>query len=216
MPSDEVFNPDMEKASEILPIAFALATAQHSRCVPMAIFDTALLPMTDLDSYHHPETLMPVQPQPAPSDEELRVAEDWMRRLDAHKSNTLHIAQKRLVSAIAQRTDKADSVIDAVMAWESMVGTRNETVFRVTAALARLLEQEYPARAELRARLNKLYDIRSRLVHGSSQVKPDSISSASAEAIDIGLRAMRALYERPEEWLTMESEARANRLILEN
>ena len=87
-------------------------------------------------------------------------------------------------------------------------------MFRVTAALAKLLEQESSRRAALRKELGKIYDVRSRVVHGEL-VNSLDVWEAADRAIDVCLRALRALFSRPEDWLTAKSSERADRLILE-
>jgi hypothetical protein len=211
----DVITPYVTRARIVIPLAFALATGRETRCAPMPTFDTTLLPIMETNSFRSPESYLPAQPMKSPSLLELRRAEEWAQRLEENQSDSLQIAQGRIVSAIAQRTDKADALIDALIAWESLVGTRTETVFRVTAALARLLESGYPGRTALRKSLGKVYDVRSRVVHGDS-VRDEDIRSAADEAIDIGLRTLKILYERSDDWLVMNSSERADRLILEN
>ena len=145
--------------------------------------------------------------------EQLVEIEEWTHRLERHH-DTFQVAAKRIVSAIAQRSDMSDALIDAVIAWESIVGTRTETVFRVTAALAKLLEQESSRRMALRKELNKIYDVRSRVVHGEL-VNSLHVWEAADRAIDVCLRALGAFFSRPEDWLTAKSSERADRLILE-
>ena len=64
--------------------------------------------------------------------------EDWARRIASVHLPSINVAARRTVSAIAHRTEKADALIDAVTAWENLVGTESEVTFRVTAALAKL------------------------------------------------------------------------------
>jgi hypothetical protein len=123
----------------------------------------------------------------------------------------LQITERRLVSAIAQRAEKDDALIDAVIAWESLVGTRYRTTARVAGALTNLLEGEAPERPALRRRLLEIYDLRSRVVHGDL-TGGDDVSAASNQAIDIGLHAVRKLHDRGGDWLTVNSETRADRL----
>jgi hypothetical protein len=205
----------IEGARQLLPIAFALATSGTRPCAPMITFETRLLPLVEVHSYSLPGVLLPTQQPVAPSEEEFKSAEDWARRLEESRNGSLQIAERRLVSAIAQRSDKADSLIDAVVAWESLVGTRTETVFRVTAALAKLLEKQPELRYELRRKLTKVYDVRSSVIHGDL-VDNDDIAAASEEAIEVGLEALRVLHDRSGDWLTLKSGQRADRLILDD
>jgi hypothetical protein len=61
--------------------------------------------------------------------EHVAAIEEWATRLDAGHVDGLRIAASRLVSALGTRSDHADALIDAVTAWEALVGTRQETVF---------------------------------------------------------------------------------------
>lgn len=211
LPTGAPVAPGVEGARQLLPIAFALASSQNPRCAPMVTFEAVLLPLVALNSYRHPGILYPIQPTPRPSSEELEATEAWARRLEESRAGSLQIAERRLVSAIAQRTEKDDALIDAVIAWESLVGTRYRTTARVAGALTNLLESEPGARSTLRKRLLEIYDLRSRVVHGDL-AGGDNVSMASNQAIDIGLRAMRKLHDRGGDWLTVNSEMRADRL----
>jgi len=124
------------------------------------------------------------------------------------------LAARRLVSAIARRVDHGDALIDAVMSWENLVGTSTEVTFRVTAALAKLLEGDAARRRALRKALAKVYDVRSRVVHGVV-VKDAVVRDAAKEAIQVSIRALRASYRRGRDWLERDSAERADILLLE-
>jgi Apea-like HEPN len=214
---DPLWVAQVEQTRQVLPLAFAFSTLDSGRCTPVVTFETLILPLTASISYSIPGIpgMPPMQQPVTPSQQELDQAEDWSRRLARDHSDSLQVAERRLVSAISQRIDKADALIDAVIAWESMVGTRSESVFRITAALARLLAPRAEERAGLRRQLQKLYDTRSRVVHGDL-VDPSEVTAAAERAIDTGLRTLRALYSRGGDWLTARSSERADRLILED
>jgi hypothetical protein len=110
--------------------------------------------------------------------------------------------------------DPSHSLIDAVIAWENLVGTSTEVTFRVSASLAKLCEEDPTKRLALQKELSKIYGIRSRLVHGAL-VAPDVLSKASASAIGTAVRALRASYARGREWLALKSEERSNSILLE-
>jgi hypothetical protein len=204
----------VERTRQLLPLAFALATIGGKRCAPMVMFETTLLPILAHGSFSLPGAYLPPQIAVEPTDSELWAAEEWSRRLDQEHEDNLQVAEKRVVSAIAQRLDRADSLIDAVIAWESLVGTRTETVFRVTAALARLLESDRSKRSGFRRQLASIYDLRSRVVHGDL-VDYTDVVSASDEAIDIALKSIKELYSRSSDWRKAKSGERADRIILE-
>ena len=208
---DEPADPRIDGARRLLPLAFALASEQNPRCAPMITFDATLFPLIPLNSYHHPEILFPTQPWVRPSKHEIQEAERWARKLEQSRNGKLQIAERRLVSAIAQRTEKADALVDAVIAWENLVGTTPDTEEKVTTALSNLLESSLAARIALKEELKDVYETRSRVVHGDI-AEGDSVSTASVQAIDIGLRALHALHNLPDDWLTITSKTRSRRL----
>jgi hypothetical protein len=211
LPSGIPATSGIEGARRLLPMAFALASSQRPRCAPMVTFEAALLPLVALNSYRNPGILYPIQPTPRPTAEDLEATEAWAERLEESRAGSLQIAERRLVSAIAQRSEKDDALIDAVIAWESLVGTRYRTTVRVVGALTNLLASEASERPALRRKLLEIYDLRSRVVHGDL-TDGGNVSAALDQAIDIGLHAVRKLHDRGGDWLTVNSETRADRL----
>ncbi len=230
-PHIEQWTSQIERMRQLLPLACALATIDRERwrpgenirlsfldrrrrCAPIVTFESFIFPLSSGRPYCSGDrSLSPMLSNVTVESEQLVEIEEWTHRLERHH-DTFQVAAKRIVSAIAQRSDMSDALIDAVIAWESLVGTRTETVFRVTAALAKLLEQESSRRMALRKELNKIYDVRSRVVHGEL-VNSLHVWEAADRAIDVCLRALGAFFSRPEDWLTAKSSERADRLILE-
>jgi len=209
----EEFYAAEQRIYECLPLAFALAAAEGTKCAPTVTFTTTVNPFIGQSGSSWGGPPLPfVQPLLVEPDQ-VQTIEDWARRLNTGHVDGLQVAAKRIVSAIAGRHDKADALIDAVTVWETLVGTRAETVFRVTAALTRLLETDPAERGAFRKRLADIYDTRSRVIHGEL-VDPETLSARADAAIDIALAALRAIYDRGQEWLTLKSTARADRLIL--
>lgn len=210
---DEEFA-DQRRIYELLPLAFALATNNETRCAPRITFRTTLHPFTPgsgSSGFASPSRMH--RPAVALGPEQISAVEGWARRLNTEHVDGLQVAAKRIVSAITERYDKADALIDAVTVWETLVGTNSETVFRVTAALAKLLESDPGKRKELRTTLGKVYNTRSRIVHGDV-VDPASLDKDADVAIDVALSASRAIYDRGGDWLSIKSTERADRLIL--
>jgi hypothetical protein len=198
----------------LLPLAFALATIDVRACAPVLKFQTTIYPIRGVSGYSssssgHPDPL----PETILNREQADVISDWSHRLARRHDDSLQVAERRVISAISHRVDKEDALIDGVISWESLVGTRTETVYRVTTALAKLLEPEPSMRLAFRKRLNKIYDIRSRVVHGDIVADADIWNSAD-EAITVALKALRELYERSAEWRQGKSSDRSDRLIL--
>jgi len=97
---------------------------------------------------------------------------DWRSKVDAHHPSELDIAMRRILGAAGNRIDPVDGLVDAVIAWENCFGTDSETMFRVTAAIACLLEDGDDSRLERLRALRKIYDKRSRIVHGALDLTP--------------------------------------------
>lgn len=137
----------------------------------------------------------------------------WAKTVEASHVSSVDVAAKRLVSAIAHRSHSADRLIDAVTVWESLFGSRSETTFRVSAALAKLIEGQPDLRSECQRRLKKVYAVRSDVVHGA-RVSPANVDDAATQAVEAAVRALRAAYERGPEWLKLKSEERGARILL--
>lgn len=130
--------------------------------------------------------------------------------------DSLDIAMKRILGAVSQRWDATDAFIDAVVVWENAFGTSTETTFRVTGAIAKLLE---PGSADDRAKLQKelkgLYETRSRLVHGAKEPKPEEAWAQRERTIAIALDVLRKLYTERPDLLELSSDLRSAQLLLE-
>ena len=139
--------------------------------------------------------------------------EEWSRVIDGAHTPEIDISARRLVSAIGHRLDRADALIDAVMVWENLVGADTEIKFRVTAALAKVIEPEPNKRVQLRKSLGKVYDLRSRIVHGASSDQA-KVTEAAKTAISISIKTLRNFYKRGSGWLSLESTDRADSILL--
>ena len=141
------------------------------------------------------------EPAPPPPLTKQQTAEltIWANRVVTCYEPSIDVAVRRTLSAISERpTNSEDALIDAVIAWENLFGTggTSEMVFRITTALAILLEPDPSARAEFRSDLGKVYSLRSKVTHGG-EVKPkDNLSERKDQAIDVAIGAMRELFEK--------------------
>lgn len=214
LPQDEQWSQREQRMRQILPLAFALATVDSNLCAPLMTFQTVLYPFGSGFGWSSNPGYYPAIAPAEPTREELVQSEVWSRRLDQHYVANLQVAYRRIVSAIAQRADKTDALIDAVTAWESILGTGTEVSFRLTAALSKLLEPEPHNRLAFRRDLARIYSLRSRVVHGEP-ADESVIADATKRAIYVGLKTLNQLYGRSEDWLSAKSEERANRLLLE-
>jgi PAS domain-containing protein len=127
----------------------------------------------------------------------------------------LEVAAKRVIAALAHRIDPRDRLIDAVTAWEALFGGRQEATLRVSGSIAWLLEpHDQDARQALQARAKRIYDCRSRVVHGDI-VDAQTVYTESEGAIELAVAAMRRLLEGRPDLIPMKSSARSDRLLFE-
>jgi len=128
---------------------------------------------------------------------------------------SMTIALRRILRSFSEQRDPVDALIDAVIAWENMLGSTAETTFKVCSALAWLIEPEdATARAELFGRCSRIYNTRSRLVHGDSNVEESDASELVDEAIRIAATAFRLIHSNPQLRSMNKSSKRSQRLIL--
>lgn len=107
----------------------------------------------------------------------------------------LDVALNRMVRVASERRDPADALIDAVIAWENMLGSKSETTFKVCAALSWLIEPEDEERRRtLFAKAKKIYDIRSLLIHGSEDSGTHLVSELGQEALALAVLAFRRIH----------------------
>jgi hypothetical protein len=198
----------------LFPLACSLASSDTMNpSAPLITWQTLLLPFQPASSYSLPPLPSHWKP-PVDITERITVLEEWSRAIDVAHTSSVEVAARRLVSASAQRTDRADALIDAVIVWENIVGTTQETTFRVTASLAKALEPDRTKRRAMRKALGDVYAVRSRVVHGAA-VDQSAIHDAATKAIDVAVRILAFSYKRGREWLSLSSTERADSLLLE-
>ena len=129
-------------------------------------------------------------------------------------TDRLDIALTRMVRVASEDRRPADALIDAVIAWENMLGSKSETTFKVSAALSWLLEPEdLEARRTLNARAKKIYNLRSRIVHGEVDDDMAEAAKFSKEALTLAVRVFRHIHAQPK-LKDMSSSARAEMILL--
>jgi hypothetical protein len=203
----------LARPTQLLPLACALA-APEQRLAPVVVWSMRLVPFWPNWGYSWPWAILDLPSESRADEATLRSIEEWCRTVDREHHSSVDTAARRVVTAISSRADRADALIDAVMAWENLVGTSEETTFRVTAALAKLIEERPEYRREKQRALRDVYRIRSQVVHGAT---PESqrVTEAAEEAITVALEALRRSYRLGTEWLALSSIERADRLLLE-
>jgi len=201
---------------EQLPLALLLAIERPDFVVADWLWQTHLLPAQAGWGFAGPGSprLFPRRTGAPLNSNEIAQLQEWSVRVADHYDPSIHVAVRRIRTAIRERVDAEDAVIDAVVAWENLFGHggQTEVIFRVTTALAILLEQDVRRRSQLRSRLSKVYGVRSTVVHGGELQPRDDLQRRKELAIKTAVAALRRLFrDRPE---LIHDRQRGLRLIL--
>lgn len=139
----------------------------------------------------------------------------WCELIRRHRAPPIEIAIRRVISAAHIRTEPADRLVDAVIAWENLFGTsEGEPRLRISAAMAWLLADSVSTREQLQARLRSLYDARSKIVHGGL-VDNRLIADDANDAFGFAVKTLAALFRDKPELITLgDGAARSLRLLL--
>lgn len=193
-------------------LAAALALEGAPASCPAIAWVTELPPVVGKSSYRPGRPTQPPARADMLEEAELERLREWFEHLAAADLSRVEIAIERILRACWER-DWTESLIDAVIAWENLFGSRPDTTFRVTAALTVLCEDDPDARLAKRRRLAKVYDARSSIVHGD--ISSDNLYELREEAVAVGLEAFRRLIQhRPDLLKLAKSSARGDRLLL--
>ncbi|MEU4143529.1 hypothetical protein [Streptomyces parvulus] len=142
--------------------------------------------------------------------------ERWITILSDLRLDNLGHAPQRLLRAMTERDDPVDALVDAVIVWESIFGTHDEITFRVCGSLARLLYGTVEERLSFVKRAKGIYTMRSKIVHGASDTKPERVNESRDEAVHVAIHALRALVsERPDLLAITTGSRRSDRIMLE-
>jgi hypothetical protein len=132
--------------------------------------------------------------------EEVQSWSEWIADVDAGRVSSIEVAVRRTIRAAVERADPSDALVDAVIAWENLVGSRQgEPTLRISASLAWLLEETPSSRRTRQTALKKLYELRSDVVHGNRPLGGSEAAQASRDARAVAVEALRRLFrDRPE------------------
>lgn len=122
---------------------------------------------------------------------------EWCQLVHDRHQPSIAIAERRVLSSISDRPyDQEDALIDAVIAWENLFGhgSNVEMTFRVTTAIAILLETDLTKRSQMAAELRKIYGDRSTIAHGSKLSAKRNLPAIRDRAIEITVLALRSLF----------------------
>jgi len=149
------------------------------------------------------------------STKECDSVELWSTLIDQRWTPAIDISVRRLLSAANARTDMADRLVDAVIVWENLFGTsQGETRLRISSAMAWLLAGDQSTREQLQTKLRKIYDDRSKIVHGGKA--DEAVLAEQANAALMHARdTLRVLFSDRADVLALpDGAARSIRMIL--
>ena len=138
----------------------------------------------------------------------------WAQRVGDLRTPTVAVAIRRMLAAVAERNTTEDVLVDAVIVWENLVGAKTETVLRVCSSLAWLLCSDKEDRLTQQRAFKKIYELRSKLVHGDASPDRKKVAESSRDAVKVSLQALRAVFSE-HSWLLQlpTSEERSLQLI---
>ncbi|MER5965942.1 hypothetical protein [Streptomyces sp. NPDC002057] len=139
---------------------------------------------------------------------------EWFDILNDSRVDKIELALSRILRALAERRDPSDVLVDSVIAWENLFGTKDgEPTFRITMCLTKLLKEGLEERVKFRTELGKIYALRSRVVHGSGELKATDMVKCQ-EALDVAISAIRVLVSRRQDILDLKDGALRSAALL--
>ena len=207
--------PPTGRIINMIRLAFALARQNSPWPAVRASWSTQLLPFLPIVGVGGPAEDVPPK-RVALSRDEVRDVERWAVEIEDNQCPALDIPTRRILSSLPEHGYWDDRLVDAVIAWEALLGATPETTFRLCAALARLLEPEdTDRRQESFAELKGIYDARSKVVHGKPYPPKRNSSVDTERSIAVGLEALRRLLRDRKDLLSIAaSDKRGEALLL--
>jgi hypothetical protein len=206
---------DLDTVVDRFRLACALSSQDmDSMVAPSVLSEAGLNPLTSSNGLSYRMLPVPFFSSVKIDGVRAQKAKGWLDLLEIRESPSIKVAGRRLLTAITERTDPIDALIDALIVWESLLGTGSEVSFRVPGALAVLLEPvDMAARKVVFRELRRLYGLRSRVVHGSETVDFGEALEHKQRACEIALAAVQAVV-RTGVLAPMKAEERSNHLLL--
>lgn len=206
-----------KRQDEILAVRFSMVLASKDALLsPIPTFEVMFNPL-EMNTGGWGNS-SPTSPTPAAAiDAEVaRRIEDWSGKISAVELRSIRIGVRRLISAVTSRFDPGDALVDAVICWENLFGASGEAVFRVTGAMAKILEADDSNRRNTLVKvLKKIYGVRSDLVHGNQKdYSDDVLRSNSDKAIRYALDVMRIVLTNSDLMAQPDSTSRGTFVLL--
>jgi Apea-like HEPN len=133
-----------------------------------------------------------------------------------HRTPQTNVSIRRILRAVSERKEPEDTLIDAVIVWENLFGSSQETTLRVTMSVAWMLGTDGNNRSALCTELKKVYQQRSDIVHGNAKLKTGLTSPYARRAIEVSIQLLRIMFRDHPELLKLKSGAERSALMLLN
>ncbi|MEE6140625.1 hypothetical protein SKC41_30490 [Mycobacterium sp. 050128] len=130
------------------------------------------------------------------SEDEVDRWTEWMERSWKFYDH-IPIAITRLLRAVSEiKPRPEDTLIDAIIVWENVFGTPQESTMRITFSMARILAQTPEERRDRWSDFKSIYTLRSDIVHGndkSEKISPAKLYDAANRAVPISVELLRTV-----------------------
>jgi hypothetical protein len=133
--------------------------------------------------------------------------------IEARYCDQIDLAVRRCLSAIGKRSDPVDCLIDAMISLESITQQDISGVtFQLAASMAVLLGRTVEERESTFRQIKKLYDLRSKVVHGRGSLSHGTVVSSALDTAKLALRGLHSLFfDHPE---LLRSDQRGRGIVL--
>jgi hypothetical protein len=139
------------------------------------------------------------------SEDEVDRWTEWME-LSWKFYDHIPIAITRLLRAVSEiKPRPEDTLIDAIVVWENIFGTPQESTMRITFSMARILAQTPEERRDRWNDFKSIYTLRSDIVHGndkSEKLSPAKLYDAANRAVLISVELLRTVMVSHSKLLT--------------
>lgn len=139
---------------------------------------------------------------------------EWTSLIDKQQTAQTNVSIRRILRAVSERKEPEDTLIDAVIVWENLFGSAQETTLRVTTSVAWMLGADVEKRKALADELRKIYNHRSYIVHGNAGLKTSQTGPYARRAIEISIELLRTVFKDHPELLKLKDGAARSTLVL--
>lgn len=130
---------------------------------------------------------------------------DMLKRVRLAPDSSIRVAAHRVLMGSQYPRHAEDRILDAIIAWENIAGDTRDAVKMKTCAVVAYLVADSASRGAVRRELEKLYMSRNNIVHGiiSRRANDGDLWKDGNRALDVALRALRALFVDGARWIAI-------------